>query len=161
MGATRPLDRVSVLRLSKLLLALAVSALFAASAVPPAGAASTTVGYYRVGTLPILSPLCSPDCLVEDLNVGGYTFPPNGERPVHVLISDLGEAPVSYTVCQDLNGDGLCGDPAAGEPAVLGCGREATLEGFHPHVPTTVFVRIVDLGCGGVATEGWILLTTA
>lgn len=126
----------------------------------PSYASHSETGEYSIGTTPGLSLVCSPDCLGEPgLNIGGYTFAPNGEVPSLADIADSSGAPVSFTICQDFN-DALCGE--AGEPRVEGCAVSADLTKsvvtFTPDRETSVFVRIADRGCVGPALGGTITM---
>lgn len=130
----------------------------------PSYADHSETGSYTLATTPVLSLVCSPDCLGEPgLNIGGYTFPAAGEVPVTVEIADTSGGNVSFTVCQDFN-DALCGEDGI-EPRVVGCGTTADLStstvAFSPSHETSVFVRIADTGCRNPALGGEITITYA
>lgn len=153
-------------------LVIALATLTAVGLTPGAFAHSAT-GTYTLAATPFVSVVCSPNCLIANggVNLGGYTFAANGELPVHASIADDSGGVVSYTVCQDTNADGLCGntDPtvSAPEPTVFGCGTEADLAlsavPFDTITETSVFVTTADaLSCPeGSATSGTITLTFA
>lgn len=148
---------------------IVAGALAAAIAVAPAAHAShSESGTYTIGTTPVVGIVCSPDCLgVADLNYGGYTFVQNGQTPASAAFDDISAGPVSFTVAQDLDGDGFSGnnDPSLGmiEPRVDGCAVVADLTTsavpFVNNKPVDVFVTAVDpincaegLGLGGTVT---------
>ena len=135
------------------------------AAAPPVAAHSVS-GTYTIPSTPGISVVCSPNCLgAPGVNLGGYRFPAIAEIPASVEIADASGNPVSFTVCQDLNADAVCGNqnPSVGaiEPNVVGCGTTATLSGFQASQVTSVFVRAVDGTCNGSATSGTITLTYA
>lgn len=123
--------------------------------------APTQVGTYSIGTTPFVSLVCSPDCLVEGNNIGGYTFQPLATRPVQVDIADDSGLPVPFTVCQDADGNGLCGE--TGEPRLVGCSTTADLGtaavAFREDLATSVFIRVAQPGCLGPAAGGSITVT--
>ena len=135
------------------------------AAAPPVSAHSVS-GTYTISSTPGISVVCSPSCLgVSGLNLGGHQFPGIAEIPASVEIQDASGAAVSYTVCQDLNADSVCGnqEPAVGpiEPNAGGCGTSVELSGFQAGRVTSVFIRAVDGSCAGTATSGVITLTYA
>jgi hypothetical protein len=141
-------------------LPLGLLALTTLLALSPGVSASTATGSYTIATTPGLSVVCSPNCLgVPGANIGGFQFPANGAQPVSVSIADASGGAVSFTVCQDTNGNGLCGE--AGEPNVVRCGKSALLgSAFNPALEISVFVRITNNDCvGNVATSGTITIT--
>lgn len=104
------------------------------------------------------------------LNVGGAPFADHqGEQPVRVDIADETGGPVAFTVCQDLDGNELCGEPendeGEAEPTVDGCGTMADLSGIDWDVDheVSVFVRTVDfvtqMPTCGLGTTGTITLS--
>lgn len=145
------------------LVATILALAFVLSAAPATAREAT--GSYAVASTPVISVVCSPNCLgVEGANIGGYRFGAlANEVPTSVSIDDASGGNVPFTVCQDLNLDSLCGntDPTIGplEPRVVGCGKDATLTGFAPGVITSVFVRALDASCAGGATSGTITMT--
>lgn len=124
-------------------------------AAGPASAHSVT-GTYTLASTPGVSFQTS----VAGANLGGVRFEANGEQPVRVDIADASNGPVSFTVCQDFNGQ-LCGE--AGEPVVAGCGKTVDLSpsavAFNVTIDLLVFVRITSQGCTGPATSGSITVT--
>jgi len=135
------------------------------AAAPPVSAHSVS-GTYTIPSTPGVSVVCSPNCLgAPGLNLGGHQFPGINEIPASVVIQDASGNPVSYTVCQDLNADSVCGNqnPSVGalEPHTAGCGTSTNLTGFQAGRVTSVFVRAIDGACAGTATSGVITLTYA
>lgn len=127
----------------------------------PGAAAHTVTGSYTIATTPGLSVVCSPDCIIQDLNIGGYTFPNSTEEPIKVEIFDVSGGDVAYTVCQDWDG-ALCGE--VGEPRVVGCGSVVDLTTsvvkFRNQTDVSVFIRLVDTACPtSQASSGSIALT--
>lgn len=135
-----------------------VLVLASALGLTPAAAESST-GAYAAPTTPLISPFGS----VAGQNVGGVKFAPGPGTPVAVDIADRSGASVPYTVCQDTDEDGICGEE--GEPVVEGCGTGVSLADapapFSADHPVTVFVRAADLACDGRATSGSVTLTYA
>lgn len=151
-------------------IAAALAAVIAAA--PIARAAHSESGTYTIGTTPGVGIVCSPDCLgLTDVNYGGYTFVQNGQVPLSAAFDDVSAGPVSFTVAQDVDGDGFSGndDPAIGvlEPRVDGCGTVADLTdsavAFLNNRPVDVFVTVVDpVGCeGGLGLGGTVTVTYA
>jgi hypothetical protein len=124
---------------------------------PPLASATSATGTYDVATTPLVSLLCSPRCAGLPVNIGGYHFPAQaGEVPVHASVADASGTASPLLVCQDTNGNGICGEQ--GEPNVAACGQ-AALVGFSDAVDTLVFVESADPGClGSVGTTGTITL---
>lgn len=152
------------------LLAAALAGVVAAA--PMARAAHSESGTYTIGTTPVVGVVCSPDCLgLSDVNYGGYTFVQNGQIPAQATFDDMSGGPVSFTVAQDLDGDGFSGndDPTIGvlEPRVDGCGTVADLTAssiaFVNNRPVDVFVTLVDpIGCeAGLGLGGTVTVTYA
>ncbi len=121
--------------------------------------ASADSGRYDLASTPFVS-VQSNDFL--GLALGGYNFGIVSQVPVSVDVVDDSGEPVSFTVCQDVNDDGLCGD--AGEATVSGCGTHLSLAGsavpFVAGAETLVFIEMVQIGCG-VATSGSVTLNFA
>lgn len=149
-------------------------ALVAASllAMPVHASGARSDAYTTATTWPVgLS--CTPDCLGTGdlglaLNVGGVNFEPDGATPSSVTVADAGGADVYFTVCQDFNDDGFCGDDGTlgvAEPNVIVCGTSAdlatSLVPFSAAYTTSVFVTAFEPSCQGVATSGTVTLTTA
>lgn len=138
--------------------------LIAVLGLAPDAAASTAVGTYTIGTTPVVSVVCSPNCLgVPDANIGGFQFAGTTSTPTRVDIADDSGGNVAYTICQDTNGDSLCGD--TGEPTIAGCGTTVDLAGsaiaFRAGLVTSVFIQLASpADCDGVALGGIITLTS-
>lgn len=116
------------------------------------------------------------------VNLGGATFNHtnvDGEVPSSVAIADATGGPVPFTVCQDLDANGICGDNET-EPSLSACATSADLSGedrWDASEDVLVFVSTADLGvevntsdptqstvgepCGGAGTTGTISLTFA
>jgi hypothetical protein len=90
--------------------------------------------------------VCSPDCGgVPGLNVGGAVFPPapfEGEHRVVAFADDTAAGlRTGVIVCQDLDGDRVCGGP--GEPLLWTCGH---FDGIRARGGVPVVVAVVNAG---------------
>lgn len=141
-------------------------------AIPAHAAGSYTDAYTAPSTWPV-GVSCTPDCLgtagtgLPVVNLGGVNFAPDGSTPATVVVQDASGGDVSFQVCQDLNGDGFCGDSGTlglPEPSVVVCGTVADLSAsavpFDPTLQTSVFVTAATPDCPGPATTGTVTLTT-
>ena len=130
---------------------------------PLASAGWRSEGYVAVMPWALAGVQCNDGCGVLDVgSLGGYEFAPDGRTPTQVLVQDnVGDA-VYFVVCQDANGDDLCG--TGNDPIVTGCGSSADLanRGFSPARETVVFVYSMDPArtCMGTATTGIVSLFT-
>lgn len=90
-------------------------------------------------------------------NVGGANFAATGGAWLHVRIADASGGPVSFSVGQDYNADGLS------DLSVAYCGTEADISGagFLASADLSVFVDITGVDCTNVATSGTITVTSA
>lgn len=117
-----------------------------APAIDAAGSRTATATYHGSGDFVTGS--------FSGVNVGGATFASNaGDVSVLVEIyDDVGGNLLTLNVCQDFNDDGFCGDAAAGEPSVVGCGAASLTaeDGFEAGFDVTVFVQ----GAGFLFVEG-------
>jgi hypothetical protein len=98
--------------------------------------------------------------------LGGHRFYPGpGERPSRVVAVDATGAAkaVQLIVCQDLTGDGSCGDPTQGEPFFTGCRAfDVDPDAFEPGHYVDVYVLTIPeiVGCHP-ATSGIIVMRLA
>lgn len=153
--------------MQKLLIATLALALFAA-ALPQAAADSASATYVGASPSFLLGISCA-DCGPEGakVNLNGVEFPAADYAPILVTVEDASGLPIWVTACQDVDGDGFCGEAAdelnpTAEPSGSGCGS-AALQGFSWELATSVFVYAVgsdlDAPCAGAATTGTITLT--
>lgn len=126
-------------------------------AVAATASAGEYVGHYDAPTTPFVSFSLTGGVA----NVGGVNFEEVTGTPVFAEAIDASGAPISFTVCQDLDASGICDET---EPSALGCGEadlSTSIVPFQADTPVNVFVVLVSPDCGGVATTGDIILTTA
>ncbi|HWG91497.1 MAG TPA: hypothetical protein VNZ52_11680 [Candidatus Thermoplasmatota archaeon] len=131
---------------SKTALVLGIAMLFAVPALADQSAD------YAVSTTPFVSVTGT----VAGMNIGGAEIAANGETPVGITVADTSGTEVSFTVCQDNDDDGLCGE--AGEATQTYCGTTVTLpDTFLAEYSVLVFVEAVNPACpGALATSGTI-----
>lgn len=128
----------------------------AAPSCPPP--ARQCAARYDAPATPQASLVCSEACAGLPLNLGGVAFGPRDEAGILTLdgsvLDDLANPSVAF-VCQDLDGDRLCGEP--GEPSVLACGAFRLVG--RAELPVAIAVNVLDLdACASpaVASSGTV-----
>jgi len=103
------------------------------------------------------------------VGIAGYDFPPTGQVPMRVDVSDLTGGVLSLIACQDTDGDGRC---SPSEPLVPTCGNSLDLtqsqQPFTAMATTQVMVKslttafpgdLTPTPCLGVGTTGTITVS--
>lgn len=148
------------------------AALVAGVALLPFAAASHSMsGNYDTATTPGLSLVWCPLGNDGGPCIGGVQFSADqvgGHTPRSTVFSDASGGDVHFTICQDFDGNSICGE--AGEPTVAKCGTSGTLSGagsesevpFSGAFGIATFIRIWDPDCPAtVATTGSVTVSTA
>lgn len=104
---------------------------------------------------PLPLAVCAPDCGgVPGLGVGGAVFPAppvDGDfRLIAWADDEVTGLRTGVVVCQDLDGDRLCGEP--GEPLDWACGH---IEDFRVHGGVPVVVAVVSAGAETILDQVW------
>ena len=143
----------------------ALGAVFVVMVLSPMAQASNAVTKSYAAPSPALAVQSQ---LPGGTSVGGNWFSGGADqRPTSVSVQDASASAVSFMVCQDLNGDSVCGNRESSigalEPRVSACDTQADLSTsavpFNPGTMTRVFVIAADAACPRPATSGSITVT--
>lgn len=147
------------------------SAIFLSAVGMVLAATSAQASHQVTKSYVVASPVAVQASAPGGASLGGAWFSAGiqgpDERPSAITVNDASGGPISFMVCQDLDGDSICGnrDPSVGaiEPRVAACAVTSDLSGspvpFDKVILTRVFILTATVDCPNLASTGTITVS--